>query len=519
MENNREPHQIYPLAVVYECINNLLNLDLTTPLSLLDDHEKQWQLREFCTPLIQAAKHDTDHFRLVDKHFSSLLPSALRYHPSLLSTTHVPATTTDLSKAQHLLSRLPRTPQRLYEVPLINLGACDKRGTIWDGIKDGTWAQKYLVPEARSIFNHRDLEDPHAIQQLTSDILDVAWNNMYVTSYIDTNNLVLLVKIASLSRAPDFGFAQQFLYYINLLAALLDEYEELRSLVSFGFQEPLQDPSPSVQALRSALFPEDTHGHHQGLSALEAFLWSAWQRSVMLYFYYIIGVQLWHGPSPEWTALLAVKGVRRLNFIDSRIYRGDSTPYLCNWAFELLRGSRSSLALDFRLMISLFDGQFPGAKGRCMQGSDEACKGDLPDSCHRFTGSEAKSQSAHAALCNGNCVRIRWSESSYRDCPSPRAVLADQSQSSLHYCRSSSNTMAISHVWSHGQGGRCCQFSWGLVRDGMPPAPLARPPMDRGFQGLNSYISRAYRPLLLIRIFHLCTFSFYAHLSSKLTNY
>ena len=29
-------------------------------------------------------------------------------------------------------------------------------------------------------------------------------------------------------------------------------------------------------------------------------------------------------------------------------------------------------------------------------------------------------------------------------------------------------------------GQSCCQFSWGLVRDGMPPAPLARPPMDRG---------------------------------------
>ena len=31
----------------------------------------------------------------------------------------------------------------------------------------------------------------------------------------------------------------------------------------------------------------------------------------------------------------------------------------------------------------------------------------------------------------------------------------------------------------------CYQFSWGLVRDGMPPAPLARPPMDTGVQGLT----------------------------------
>ena len=199
MKDDREPRQIYALAVVYECIKDLLKLDLTTPMSLLDGHEKQWQLGEFCTPLIQAAKHDTDHFRLIDKNFSSLLPLALRYHPSLLSATHIPAATSDLSKAQHLLSRLPRTPQRLADLPLFNFGLRAKRGTIWDGIKDGTWAQKDLVPEARSLFNHRDPDDPNTILQLTSDIVDVAWDKMYVTSYIDTNNLVLLVKIASLS--------------------------------------------------------------------------------------------------------------------------------------------------------------------------------------------------------------------------------------------------------------------------------------------------------------------------------
>ena len=52
--------------------------------------------------------------------------------------------------------------------------------------------------------------------------------------------------------------------------------------------------------------------------------------------------------------------------------------------------------------------------------------------------------------------------------------------------------------------------------ESMPPALLSTPPMDRGIQGLSSYISRVHRPFLLIRNFHLRTFGFCVRLSSKL---
>ena len=32
----------------------------------------------------------------------------------------------------------------------------------------------------------------------------------------------------------------------------------------------------------------------------------------------------------------------------------------------------------------------------------------------------------------------------------------------------------------------CCQFSWGLVPDRMPPALVSSPPADRGNQGQRS---------------------------------
>lgn len=171
---------------------------------------------------------------------------------------------------------------------------------------------------------------------------------MYVTTYIDTNSLVFLFKVASLGHQPGLAFATDFLRYINLLSELLDEYDCLVSVVEFGLREPLNHPAPSVQALKDALFPVDNNNQEQSLHVLEAFLWSAWQRSIMLYFYYIVGVQLWEGSSSTWTTLLAVRGVNRLIEFEADDYRGNSTQYLCNWAFELLRTSRFSLALDFR---------------------------------------------------------------------------------------------------------------------------------------------------------------------------
>ena len=101
-------------------------------------------------------------------------------------------------------------------------------------------------------------------------------------------------------------------------------------------------------------------------------------------------------------------------------------------------------------MIYLFDNHFQCQEGRYIKRS----KGNLPESCQRFTNVEAKSQSLHATTCDGSCARIQWSEVSYRQSKSPRAVGINEDDKDLSYCRASSNTMAISHVWSHGQGGR-----------------------------------------------------------------
>ena len=152
--------------------------------------------------------------------------------------------------------------------------------------------------------------------------------------------------------------------------------------------------------------------------------------------------------------MLAIQGSSTLTSLNGKDVRPEGVDYMCNWAFELLRTSRSSLGLDFRRMFLRFNESFPERPGRCMPHSAETCRGDGPESCHRFTNAETKAQSVHATSCAGDCGRVKWDESSYRNSPAPRAVLAVSDTELLQYCQADDRTLAISHVWAHGQGGR-----------------------------------------------------------------
>ncbi len=65
-------------------------------------------------------------------------------------------------------------------------------------------------------------------------------------------------------------------------------------------------------------------------------------------------------------------------------------------------------------------------------------------------------QSAHDESCSRHCKRLFWNETSYRSVAGARAVklVDDPPQGELTYCEASGETLAVSHVWSHGQGGR-----------------------------------------------------------------
>lgn len=61
----------------------------------------------------------------------------------------------------------------------------------------------------------------------------------------------------------------------------------------------------------------------------------------------------------------------------------------------------------------------------------------------------------HALNCERKtCYRISWDRDSYITTPSPRAVEISYRQDLMQYTKANEKTLAISHFWSHGQGGR-----------------------------------------------------------------
>lgn len=96
---------------------DLTCLSLRSPISALDnEHERGWQLREFCTPMLLAVQQPSDHFKRLDTHLSTLLPHALRKHPGSASSSPPGPEDSNIFEAQAILSRLACVPSRSHSI-------------------------------------------------------------------------------------------------------------------------------------------------------------------------------------------------------------------------------------------------------------------------------------------------------------------------------------------------------------------------------------------------------------------
>jgi hypothetical protein len=166
--------------------------------------------------------------------------------------------------------------------------------------------------------------------------------------------------------------------------------------------------------------------------------------------------QLKSGYSYELNKELAIQGTYiSLEMAQHQESQSQNSPYMCNWAYQLLRTERSSAALDFTRFRERFNAVFGRRPARCCDG--QPCDGRNPENCKRFKGAKIRDQSAHDIVCTSEttCKRMYWDEVSYRSVEGARAVCIQSTDDNLFkYCQASSNTLAVSHVWSHGQGGR-----------------------------------------------------------------
>lgn len=417
------------------------------------ESDRRVVLGNFCVRLLNSAHDPSAHLERLNESLWCLLPNAFG-GDARLEAHHSPRRSFSEDTILHhrttnLLYRFPRWPPRLLSFPLAGGNSAWSPSTLWDWTTAGTWAKDYLMPEASRWTTHVRFRDQTRGPATDRDgRADKLWTLFCVTTFIDEVSLLLVAKLADENSCLDIATCRAFRDYCNTLAELLDVFEQLC----------LRDEGVDV---KNSLLTERVPGaslfssqdYEQARAIAKAFLWSAWQRSVLILYFQVVRSQVFGHFDPDWASLLAIRGLRRFDYVDIGYLLRNRTSYLCGWSLKLLRRSRSSLSLDFRHLIRRFNEQFPTTDGRCLLNSTSSCGSGHLYRCQRFLEMQVPDQSAHQPHCKYGCQRLLWDETSYISSPHPRAVSTSFQTTHLRYCAASPRTMAITHVWSHGQGG------------------------------------------------------------------
>ncbi|RJE20381.1 HET domain protein [Aspergillus sclerotialis] len=196
---------------------------------------------------------------------------------------------------------------------------------------------------------------------------------------------------------------------------------------------------------------------------VKAFLWATWQRVRLLIvgkmFHDQVKNGLEHDGVGKWTR--AASGWQEFSFSSEVVecinQDYQTPPYMCNWAYRLISTMGSAVTTNLRGLVLRYTELWGGRSPRC--NGSQPCSGDSPENCSRFVGATIVDQGVHDFTCGPEepCHRICWNESSYRNVSAGASVLVDTDgppgRRAL-YCKASKRTLAISHVWAHGQGGR-----------------------------------------------------------------
>ena len=255
------------------------------------------------------------------------------------------------------------------------------------------------------------------------------WENLTINNTCSLN--ILRIAIYIRTRTPDMRGVQKFLMFLGQLLTIASQRHSRQDLIAT-----------------------------QAGYIVSSAIWTSWQRVKMLYLFAIVS----RGVHIGFRSFDAAEIVSREFFIGTQTSVHDmpqkyasqgKSNYMCAWAFELLAEEPCCIGADFRRFHERFNSAWGQQPGRCRneQGELSYCRGMF---CRRLTGLKVKDQSSHDEGCDGNCCRLVWDEKSYLSVEGTRAVdvTRTSTESGIQYCSASFRSLAISHVWSHGLGGR-----------------------------------------------------------------
>ena len=198
---------------------------------------------------------------------------------------------------------------------------------------------------------------------------------------------------------------------------------------------------------------------------LRASLWTSWQRVYMLFLYAIVSHQIGRKQGILVGAEVVSRDFQlapRTHLRDTQdLYSSACSPtfdrpeYMCSLTFEVLQREPCCLGSDFRRLYERLRTTWSGKQSRCINEIGQVVRCPRRN-CQRHISVKVKDQSAHDGDCDANCSKLSWDEGSYLEVHGTRAVSVTKTKSKprLQYCAASQRTLAVSHVWLHGQGGR-----------------------------------------------------------------
>lgn len=272
---------------------------------------------------------------------------------------------------------------------------------------------------------------PHTDTNPSNNVAsDRAWSELLGVNFVDTIVLRLALCIAQSLLTREYGPAA--------VERLLNA---------------------TIQLLRTSLdIASEQGGGDSKWTIICAFLWTSWSRIMLLVFDRLLYRQL-QGFDYNVGALNSI----RLSDIVPEIIECrkrdqqkelQATPYLCAWAYRNLADDRACISMDLRRFHQVYTACFGTRPGICKPGSGQ-CDGLSSVTCGRFEHTPVTNQSSHAPGCLGHCHRLFWIRDSFVAISGPKAVdVAATDVTGLRYCEATEKTLTISHVWSHGQGGR-----------------------------------------------------------------
>lgn len=390
-------------------------------VSLLNSAETKARLEQWCRDgiaFLDPKNQDLgSHVEKLDDLLSPIMVCSLLIQKQKWSRDEI------IDRACALLARLPSYPP---ELPF------EYAGKDGQSHAESPWPEEYFLTSDSPSSSSTATTTTTTTTTGTGRLRDgYEWSSLRVLSRPSTN-VVRIALFLVMQRSVPVGFLGD---YLDTITTLLDTATEL-------FQ------GSTSEAEARARF------------VLQAFLWATWHQTMLIQLWYDAKIQMRTGVSFDRhsypVAMPGRETVERLR-----------PNYMCKWAFELLRSDLSSVTQDFRRLFEIYNVHFgdreprcnlnPAAAGQVSSSSrSRVCDGKAPGNCQRFESEGVQIQSAHDFECPGSaCSLLTWDEQSYKSIKGARAVsLEETDERHIRYCPVSTETMAVSHVWSHGQGGR-----------------------------------------------------------------